>query len=91
METVLADAAKAKKNADEVMTVLVSLLGCSNADALALLNQLGWRKQMRPVKDAEPLPVWERSKHARPQPHQRVRKPARPDSPFAGLAQLIAE
>jgi ATP-dependent RNA helicase SUPV3L1/SUV3 len=91
METVLADAAKAKKNADEVITVLVSLLGCSNADAFTLLNQLGWRRQMRPVKDGEPAPVWERAKHARSQKHQIARKPARPDSPFAGLARLIAE
>ena len=91
METVLNDAAKAKKNADEVMAVLVSLLGCSYQDALALLNQLGWRKQMRPVKDGEPVPVWERAKHARSQKHQRAGKPARPDSPFAGLARLIAE
>jgi hypothetical protein len=73
------------------MAVLVSLLGCSYQDALALLNQLGWRKQMRPVKDGEPVPVWERAKHARSQKHQRAGKPARPDSPFAGLARLIAE
>jgi ATP-dependent RNA helicase SUPV3L1/SUV3 len=89
METVLADAAKAKKNADEVMTVLVSLLGCSNADALALLNQLGWRRQILPVKDGEPIPLWERTKQARSQKHRHVRQPAKSDSPFARLADLI--
>ena len=92
METVLADAAKLKKNADEVMTVLVSLLGCGYADALALLNVLGWRRQVRPVKDGDgkdPVPVWERAKHTRSQRHQRARKPVNSDSPFAQLADLI--
>ena len=89
METVLADAAKLKKNADEVMTVLVSLLGCGHADALALLSVLGWKRQMRAIKDGEPIPVWERAKHARSQKHQRQRKPARSNSPFAQLADLI--
>ena len=92
METVLTDAAKLKKNADEVMTVLVSLLGCSNAEALALLNQLGWRRQVRPAQDGEgkdAIPVWARAKHARPQKHQRAGKPAKSDSPFARLADLI--
>ena len=92
METVLADAAKLKKNADEVMTVLVSLLGCGHADALALLNVLGWRRQVRAAKDGdgkEPVPVWERARHARPQKHQRGRTPVNSDSPFALLADLI--
>jgi ATP-dependent RNA helicase SUPV3L1/SUV3 len=92
MEAVLSDAAKFKTNADEVMTVLVSLLGCSNADALALLNQLGWQRQMRTTKDSEgkdPVPVWERSKHLRSQKHQRARKPVKSDSPFARLADLM--
>jgi ATP-dependent RNA helicase SUPV3L1/SUV3 len=92
METLLADAAKSKKNADEVMTVLISLLGCGHAEALALCSQLGWRRQVRPARDgdaSEPLPVWERSKHGRSQKHQGPRKPAKPDSPFARLADLI--
>ena len=92
METVLADAAKLKKHADEVMTVLVSLLGCGHADALALLNVLGWRRQVRAAKDGdgkEPVPVWERARHARMQKHQRGRTPVNSDSPFALLADLI--
>ena len=73
METVLTDAAKLKKNADEVLTVLVSLLGCGNADALALLNQLGWRRQMRAAGEGkEPVPVWERGKYPRAQKHHRA-------------------
>ncbi len=92
METVLADAAKLKKNADEVMNVLVSLLGCGHADALALrqrarLAPAGARGEGRRGK--EPVPVWERARHARTQKHQRARKPVKSDSPFALLADLI--
>jgi hypothetical protein len=53
---------------------------------------LGWRRQVRPAKHGDgkdPVPVWERGKHARSPRHQRARKPVNSDSPFAQLANLI--
>jgi ATP-dependent RNA helicase SUPV3L1/SUV3 len=92
METVLADAAKLKKNADEVLIALISLLGCGKSDALAVVDLLGWRRETHESKSGDAstaIPVWQRARGARAQRHQRPRKPARPDSPFARLADLI--
>jgi len=92
METVLADAAKLKTNADEVLNVLISLLGCGQSDALAVVKLLGWRRETHESKTGETtmaLPVWQRTKGARTRRHQRSGKPATPDSPFARLADLI--
>jgi ATP-dependent RNA helicase SUPV3L1/SUV3 len=92
METVLADGAKLKKPADEVLTVVISLLGCSQGDALAILSQLGWRREAHEHKVADAtagILVWQRARGARGQRHQRPRQQAKPDSPFARLAGLM--
>jgi ATP-dependent RNA helicase SUPV3L1/SUV3 len=92
METVLVDASKLKKNADEVTSVLISLLGCGQADALAVLDLLGWRRETHESKAgdaATSTPVWQRAKGARTQRRQRPRRQAKPDSPFARLADLM--
>jgi len=92
VESVLIEAAKHRKNADEVMNVLVSLLGCGHADALALATLLGWRRETHEVKSGDiktATPVWQRARGPRPQKHQRAGKPVKPDSPFAALATLI--
>ena len=91
VETVLFDAAKRKTNADEVMNVLVSLLGCGNADALALIALVGWRRETLEVKSGDTkttVPVWQRARNRRPQKQQR-QAPVKPNSPFASLATLI--
>jgi ATP-dependent RNA helicase SUPV3L1/SUV3 len=93
LEDVLIEASKKGKNADEVMNVAVSLLGCARADALAVVGQLGWRRETREIKTGDAkvaTPVWQRSRRgARPQKHQRPGKPVKSDSPFASLANLI--
>jgi len=92
LESELVEASKRRKNADEVMNVLVSLLGCGQADALAVVSVLGWRRQVQEVKTGETktvTPVWQRARSPRPPKHPRAVKPVQPDSPFASLATLI--
>jgi len=91
METVLVDAAKLKKSADEVLNVLVSLLGCGQSDAIAVVKLLGWRRETHESKTSDTtiaLSVWQRAKGGRKR-HQRSGTPVKPDSPFARLADLI--
>jgi ATP-dependent RNA helicase SUPV3L1/SUV3 len=93
LEDVLIEASKQAKNADEVMNVLVSLLGCGHADALAVVGLLGWRQEIREIQSGDAkvsTPVWQRARRgARPQKHQRPGKAVTSDSPFASLATLI--
>jgi ATP-dependent RNA helicase SUPV3L1/SUV3 len=91
METVLVEAAKLKKNADDVLNVLVSLLGCGQADALGVVNVLGWRREPTTPKgtDDESVSVWRRVKHPRGRIHRQPGKKPKPDSPFARLADLM--
>ena len=93
LDETLADAAKHAKNADEALNVIVSLLGCGNADALAVVTALGWRRETREIKQGDitiTTSVWQRSRRAtRPQKHQRPGKAVKSDSPFALLANLI--
>ena len=89
METVLADAAETqeerRRGHDRAgFPSRLRSCGCARPSQRAR-----WKRQMRAIKDGEPIPVWERAKHARSQKHQRRRKPARSDSPFAQLADLI--
>lgn len=90
-ESALVEAAKLKTNADEVLTGLVSLLGCGQAEALAVVDALGWRRDRAPSKgdDDQPMPIWRRAKRARSQMHRQAGKKAKPDSPFARLADLM--
>jgi ATP-dependent RNA helicase SUPV3L1/SUV3 len=87
IEERLVDAARQGRDADETLTSIISLLGCSQDAALALAGELGWKREIR---STEAKPVWQRlrpSKHAR---RNRVReKPVKTNSPFAGLAGLI--
>ena len=89
VEEKLADAKRHIRDADETLTSIASLLGCSLDAALALAAELGWKREVRST--AEPKTVWQRMrvpKHAR---RSRAReKPVKTNSPFAGLARLIA-
>jgi hypothetical protein len=65
---------------------LVSLLGAGNDEAKAVLTALGWR--LVEVTDAPS--VWRKiapKRRNRPPPE----KQPSPDSPFAGLRELIAK
>jgi hypothetical protein len=62
---------------------MVSLLGTGNEEAKTVLAALGWRAVA--VRDAPAVWRKTRQKRSRHQPQA-----GRPDSPFAGLADLIA-
>jgi ATP-dependent RNA helicase SUPV3L1/SUV3 len=89
VEETLADAARQGRDADETLTAIVSLLGCAPDAALALAAELGWKREIRPEPQGKP--VWQKMrvpKHAR---RNRERpQPVKTNSPFAGLAGLIA-
>jgi ATP-dependent RNA helicase SUPV3L1/SUV3 len=81
LEDELEKAAVAGQSAEGSLPRLVSLLGAGNEEGRQVLAALGWR--MVAVKDSPS--VWRK-------PKQKRRRPApssRPDSPFAGLAELI--
>jgi len=92
LENELAAAAAKGESAGAVMPRLVSLLGSDNAGLESVLAALGWLRTGG-TADA-PVAVW-RQAHA-PARTKRARKsgprhkPARPDSPFAGLKALMA-
>jgi ATP-dependent RNA helicase SUPV3L1/SUV3 len=92
IEETLSDAAESGRNADEVMSVLVSLLGSSNEEAIELAEVLGWQRATRPAKEGETgdQPVWRRTqaRNHRHRKHRHGPKVAK-DSPFARLAELI--
>jgi ATP-dependent RNA helicase SUPV3L1/SUV3 len=91
VEETLAEASRLQRPADEASAVIVSLLGCTNEDAQGLIAQLGWKRHERNSGD-QVTSVWQRrraGKHASRRA-QRERPGTRPDSPFAGLATLIA-
>ncbi len=95
VEETLADAAEKGRNADDVIGLLVSLLGSSIEEAIELAEILGWERASRPAREGEELgekPIWRRTKVAR-QRHRRHRQGRKmeieKDSPFAGLAALI--
>jgi ATP-dependent RNA helicase SUPV3L1/SUV3 len=92
VETALFEGAKRKTNADEVMNLLISVLGCGHADALALVALLGWRRETHEIKSGEvktKIEVWQRARNGRQKKQQRPGTPVKPDSPFASLASLI--
>jgi ATP-dependent RNA helicase SUPV3L1/SUV3 len=95
-EDTIVESVQQRRNADETMATLVSLIGSSAEEALALAEQLGWRRRAQSRSDSESAPavaLWER-KHPRKDGHRkrrsRKKSTPRPDSPFAGLAALIA-
>ena len=66
-----------------------NLFPCSAAamtKARAVLTALGWRR----VEVADAPPVWRKAKEKPRRPRSRERAAARPNSPFAGLEELIA-
>jgi len=89
IEESLADAARRGRDADETLTSIVSLLGCSPDAALTLAGALGWKRAIRST-DGEERPVWQRIRAPYHSRRNRTRgKPVKVDSPFAGLAGLI--
>jgi hypothetical protein len=91
IEETLVEASRRGRNADAATAAIVSLLGSANEDALALISALGWKRAERQAGDAV-VPIWQRVRPGKTTPRGRPReKPAiKPDSPFAGLAALIA-
>ena len=90
IEDTLFDAGRDGRNADETMSAIVSLLGSDAEAAAALTAALGWKREMRGSGEAA-KPVWQRDKKAQHPRRRRSREtPPKPDSPFAGLAHLIA-
>ncbi len=87
VEETLAASAHDGRDAKEAVPALASLLGCANADVVALAAALGWRKSAAKAPARE---VWRRKDSRR----DASRRPARArqtstDSPFAELAALI--
>jgi ATP-dependent RNA helicase SUPV3L1/SUV3 len=91
VDETLISAASVGRNADETVSTIVSLLGSSNEDAVALIVALGWARGMRSA-DAETRPVWQRRRKRKHLPNRRPRpmSAAKTDSPFAALATLIS-
>ncbi len=88
VEDMLINAARQGANADQTLTAIVSLLGCSLEAALALAAELGWKREIRA---AEGTPVWQKMRAPKQARRHRARqKPVKTNSPFAGLARLIA-
>jgi ATP-dependent RNA helicase SUPV3L1/SUV3 len=88
LEDVLEQALTDGATAEVLTPKLVSLLGCSNEELPPVLAALGW--QATEVADGKA--VWRRGAPARPKRQTRKGEAAvevRPDSPFAGLADLI--
>jgi len=86
LENELDKATVSGADAASLLPKLVSLLGASNDEAKAVLAALGW--QLVDVTDAPS--VWRKTipkRRKRPRPEQ----PPPPDSPFAGLRELIAK
>ena len=96
-EDVIVDSVHKRLNADDTIPALVSLVGSSTDEALALAGALGWKRNSGTTPGAEGTPVmplWERTQGRKERRHKhRNRREAahRPDSPFAGLAVLIAD
>jgi ATP-dependent RNA helicase SUPV3L1/SUV3 len=92
IEETLADAAENGRNADEATAILVSLLGSSSEEALALAQALGWERTTRPAKEGETpeeISVWRRARTGKQHRRHRPRGKVAKDSPFARLADLI--
>jgi ATP-dependent RNA helicase SUPV3L1/SUV3 len=91
IEETLFEASRQGRNADAATAAIVSLLGSTNEDALALISALGWKRAERQAGDAV-APIWQRVRLGKTASRGRPpEKPAiKPDSPFAGLAALIA-
>ncbi len=78
--------------AEELLTKLVSLLGCDRESLDRVLAALGWKKVT--VEGEMPVTVLRRqTRGPRKHHHTRPAKPAapRPDSPFAELAVLVTK
>jgi ATP-dependent RNA helicase SUPV3L1/SUV3 len=87
LEDELEKSLSAGTDAESLLVKLVSLLGSSKDQGRALLEALGWRET--PVEGA--APVWRRAREKPRRPKAEPR-PAKvdPNSPFAGLAGLLA-
>jgi ATP-dependent RNA helicase SUPV3L1/SUV3 len=97
LEDELGQAANAGTSAETLSTKLVSLLGCSREALAAVLSELGWREiEVEPIEGREGAGRVFRMSGARatkPKRDRPVQSPGKPrdDSPFAGLAKLIAK
>jgi ATP-dependent RNA helicase SUPV3L1/SUV3 len=88
LEDVLEQGATGGATADALAPKLVSLLGCSNDELREVLAALGWQ----PVEVAGAASVWRRRNDPRSTADRegKIAHKVRKDSPFAGLAGLIA-
>jgi ATP-dependent RNA helicase SUPV3L1/SUV3 len=88
LEDELEKALASGADAQTVLGRVISLLGAGKDEGNAVLSALGWH--LAEVDGAQP--VWRRKPQARPKPRRaRAPKPVKvdPNSPFAGLAQLM--
>ncbi|HET7334670.1 MAG TPA: helicase-related protein [Rhizomicrobium sp.] len=98
LERELEETAKTGTTAQAALPLLVSLLGCDRSTLETILEMLGWT-QIKVANPAGETYVWRkaaraagpsRGKKAKVIPADKARAPQiRPDSPFAGLAQLL--
>jgi ATP-dependent RNA helicase SUPV3L1/SUV3 len=91
IEETLSEAAETGRNAEDVIGILVSLLGSSVEEANSLAGALGWERVSRPAREGETqeVPVWRRARKEKHRRHNRQRSKPQKDSPFARLADLI--
>jgi hypothetical protein len=97
IEETLNESMRDGRDAEQVTTLLVSLLGSSKDEALELAAALGFARHARIVEGAD-TSIWRRletrngkSNRHRPgkRQHGKSKTPAHPDSPFAQLAALM--
>jgi ATP-dependent RNA helicase SUPV3L1/SUV3 len=90
IEEALFEAARQKRQADQTTLAIVSLLGSTTEDAVALIAALGW-KRVDPKTGESVEASWQRLRTGRnvPRPRRQEKPGIKRDSPFAGLATLI--
>jgi ATP-dependent RNA helicase SUPV3L1/SUV3 len=86
LEDELDKAAISGADAASLLPRLVSLLGTGNEEAKAVLAALGWR--LTEVTDK--APVWRKAREKQPRRRAQEKAPP-PDSPFAGLKELLVK
>jgi hypothetical protein len=97
LEDELEQSAKAGTGVNLLRPKLVSLLGCSNETLAGVLAELGWQEVEVEASEGQPAPtkVFRLLAHTpgnrKQKRARRERVTVRPDSPFAGLAKLMAK
>ena len=89
-ESLLGQAARAKRDADAAQRDLTALFGCSREEGAALAASLGYRRVSSPKAVPSAADVWVRAKtRFSPKARRKTAVPVDRQSPFASLAALI--